>query len=247
MSLSVLDPIKQLETPALNAGIRPGDADYETARQTWNLSVDQRPAMIVMAHNSEDVAAAVRYAEQANLPVAVQATGHGVRKPADGALLINTAQMTDVRVDAEDRTAWVAAGAAVGECAGPGADRRAGSAAGFIAHCGRGRLHVGRRTGLAGADNMAYLRTAYAGSKSSRPMARCAGLARKSMPIFSGVCAVAAAAWRSSPAWRSNSIRSLRSTAATWSIRRRWPSKCCCATVIGSRRCQMPSPRQRPS
>jgi hypothetical protein len=43
--------------------------------------------------------------------VAVQATGHGVIRPANDCLLINTSQMSGVRVDPDSRTAWVEAGA----------------------------------------------------------------------------------------------------------------------------------------
>lgn len=63
----------------------PGDAGYDQARQAWNLAVDQQPALIVVARSADDVAAAVQYAKQVDLPVAVQATGHGLKRPADGA------------------------------------------------------------------------------------------------------------------------------------------------------------------
>jgi hypothetical protein len=54
---------------------------------------------------------AVRFAKEQGLQVAVQATGHGVARPANGALLINTARMHGVKVNAESKTAWVEAGA----------------------------------------------------------------------------------------------------------------------------------------
>ena len=61
--------------------------------------------MIVVAAGTEDVVAAVRYAASANLPVAVQATGHGPSVPADEAVLINTRRMTDLEVDPATATA----------------------------------------------------------------------------------------------------------------------------------------------
>src|SRR5918999_6574528 len=54
--------------------------------------------------------AAGDFAASHNLPVAVQATGHGPSVPADGALLISTGRMTGVRVDPLTRTAGVGAG-----------------------------------------------------------------------------------------------------------------------------------------
>jgi FAD/FMN-containing dehydrogenase len=58
-----------------------------------------------------DVAEAVRFARFGDLPVAVQATGHGVARPADGAVLIVTATLDGVTVDPAARTAYVGAGA----------------------------------------------------------------------------------------------------------------------------------------
>ncbi len=89
----------------------PGDPRYDKARQAWNLSVDQHPAAIAVARSAGDVSSAVRFAVSEGLGVAVQATGHGVKRPADGALPILTSQMRSVRVDADSRTAWVQAGA----------------------------------------------------------------------------------------------------------------------------------------
>jgi FAD/FMN-containing dehydrogenase len=89
----------------------PADAGYEGARRAWNLTVNQHPALIVVARSAADVAAAVRYAGGAGLKVAVQATGHGISRAADGALLIVTARLCGVRVDAATQTAWVEAGA----------------------------------------------------------------------------------------------------------------------------------------
>jgi hypothetical protein len=91
--------------------ILPGDADYDMARAAWNLTVDQQPAMIVTAHTVNDVVTAVRFARQYDIPVAVQATGHGIARKADGALLLLTSAMNAVTVDAAAQTAYVQAGA----------------------------------------------------------------------------------------------------------------------------------------
>ncbi len=89
----------------------PGDADYDRNRSAWNLSVDQRPAAIVMAACEEDMVAAVNFARERQLGVAVQATGHGVSVPANGGVLIQTGGMRQVQVDAAHRTATVQPGA----------------------------------------------------------------------------------------------------------------------------------------
>ena len=88
----------------------PGDAGYDTARKAWNLTVDQHPGVVVVAQDANDVTLAVQWAASSGLGVAVQATGHGVVTPADGAVLINTSEMTGVLVDPSTRTAWVEGG-----------------------------------------------------------------------------------------------------------------------------------------
>lgn len=77
----------------------------------WNLSVQQHPAAVVTATGPSDIVAALRFARQEGLGVAVQSTGHGVIRPANDCLLIVTSPMADVRVDAAAQTAWVEAGA----------------------------------------------------------------------------------------------------------------------------------------
>jgi FAD/FMN-containing dehydrogenase len=93
--------------------LTPADAGYDAARAPWNLSVDQRPALIVDAASADDVADAVRLAVARNLKVAPQGTGHrATALPAlDDALLLRTAQMNAVTIDPVARTARVGAGA----------------------------------------------------------------------------------------------------------------------------------------
>jgi FAD/FMN-containing dehydrogenase len=105
----------QLQDHVQGQVILPGDPRYDELRAAWNLTVDQHPALIVVAANAADMAAAVRFAREADLKVAVQATGHGVILPANDSLLIITSEFTEVRVDAESRTAWVSAGAKWGK------------------------------------------------------------------------------------------------------------------------------------
>src|SRR5690606_18890707 len=53
--------------------ILPGDSDYDEARRAWNLTVEQRPEVIVVAENTTDIVEAVRYARMAGLGIAVMA------------------------------------------------------------------------------------------------------------------------------------------------------------------------------
>jgi FAD/FMN-containing dehydrogenase len=101
----------QLRTSLSGRIIFPEDADYDAARQAWNLAVNQYPTLIIVAQSVDDIAEAVRFAGMQNLSVAVQATGHGVIREASDSLLIVTSRMTDVRVNPSARTAWISAGA----------------------------------------------------------------------------------------------------------------------------------------
>lgn len=107
--------IEELRSILQGEVIAPGDAGYEQARKAWNLTVDQYPALIVFPADSLDVPMTVRYASQNGLGIAVQATGHGVVRPADGCLLLVTDRMRDVRIDPLARTAWVGAGVKWGQ------------------------------------------------------------------------------------------------------------------------------------
>ena len=101
----------ELRAQAAGEVLLPGDAAYDTARMGFNLSVQQFPTVIVVAENAADVAAAVRFARAAGLPVSVQGTGHGTVRAADDTVLIVTSRMNDVQVDAAAQTASVGAGA----------------------------------------------------------------------------------------------------------------------------------------
>jgi FAD/FMN-containing dehydrogenase len=104
-----------LESQIEGQVIQPSDSHYDQSRLAWNRLVDQRPALIVVAANTADVSAAVRYARENDLSVAVQSTGHGVTVPADGALLLVTSQLKNLRIDAGAQTAWLGAGLQWGE------------------------------------------------------------------------------------------------------------------------------------
>jgi FAD/FMN-containing dehydrogenase len=94
---------------------RPGDDGYDEARQTWKQRVDQHPALIARACGPADVRAAVTWAGDRGLPVAVQSTGHGTYVPADGSLLIKTSDMAGVLIDPGRRIARVGPGTRWGQ------------------------------------------------------------------------------------------------------------------------------------
>jgi FAD/FMN-containing dehydrogenase len=105
--------LEALRTAIAGRVIVPGQAGYDQARQAWNLAVDERPSVVVVAESAADVAQAVRYARARGMRVAPQGTGHGAAplEPLDGAMLLWTTRMRKVRIDPATRTARAQAGA----------------------------------------------------------------------------------------------------------------------------------------
>jgi FAD/FMN-containing dehydrogenase len=103
----------QLRGRALDAS----DADYDDARTIWNAMIDRRPGLIVRCADAADVAAAVRFARDNGLLVAVHGAGHGIAGNAvcDGGLMIDLSPMKAVRVDAATQRAWVEPGATLAD------------------------------------------------------------------------------------------------------------------------------------
>ncbi len=114
ISLRPADPIPAtLQSSIAGDVLIPGDHGYDKARRAWNLAVDQRPSMVVLAESSDDVAEAVRYARTHGMRIAPQGTGHGSLplEPLEGTMLLKTSRMRGVDVFPEARIARTAAGA----------------------------------------------------------------------------------------------------------------------------------------
>ncbi|GHE85237.1 oxidoreductase [Amycolatopsis deserti] len=90
------------------------DDGYEDEVRGFQTAYRHRPAVVVPARDAEDVRLGVVHAVERDLPVAVQATGHGLSVPAEGGVLVSTRRLTDVRVDPVNRTARVGAGVRAG-------------------------------------------------------------------------------------------------------------------------------------
>jgi FAD/FMN-containing dehydrogenase len=94
-----------------------GDARYDDARTLYNGMIDKRPRLIARCADVADVIAAVGYARDHGLLVAVRGGGHngaGLGSCDDG-LVIDLSAMRGVRVDPAQRTVRAEAGCTHGD------------------------------------------------------------------------------------------------------------------------------------
>jgi FAD/FMN-containing dehydrogenase len=93
--------------------VQRGDSDYDEARALYNAMIDKRPAAVAYCVDTADVAAAVRFATEHGLRIAVRSGGHngGGLGSVDDGLVIDLSPMNDITVDAGAKLARVGGGA----------------------------------------------------------------------------------------------------------------------------------------
>lgn len=97
--------------------VTPADAEYDAARAVYNAMIDRRPAAVVRCVDVADVIAAVRYAADYGLGLAVRGGSHSVPGfgTVDDGVVIDLSPMRGVRVDPSAATATVGGGATWGD------------------------------------------------------------------------------------------------------------------------------------
>jgi FAD/FMN-containing dehydrogenase len=137
-------------------------SDYDTARAIWNGAVDRRPGLIARCSGTADVAAAVRFARDHELEIAVRGGGHNVAGTAvcDDGIVIDLSDMRAVSVDPSGRTARVQGGALWGDVDRETQAHGLATTGGIVSHTGVAGLTLGggigwlmRKHGLA-VDNL---------------------------------------------------------------------------------------------
>src|SRR5207245_2184765 len=89
-----------------------GDGDYDAARALYNGMIDKHPAAIAYCLDEQDVAAAVRFANERGLRIAVRGGGHngGGLGSVDDGLVIDLSELKTVTVEDTSRLARVGGG-----------------------------------------------------------------------------------------------------------------------------------------
>jgi FAD/FMN-containing dehydrogenase len=150
MTIQAAPPIDEIRFEGLADAFRgelvlPADPGYDAARAIWNGAIDRRPACIARCTGVADVVAAVRFARERELPVAVRSGGHGVGGHAlcDGGLVVDFSHMKGIRVDPAARTARAEAGVLWGELDRETQLHGLATVGGIVTHTGIAGLTLG--------------------------------------------------------------------------------------------------------
>ena len=111
------DAARDLRSQMRGEVIGPDDAAYDTARRVYNRMIDKRPALIARCVDVADVIAAVNYAREHSLTLAVRGGGHngGGLGTCDDGLVIDLSSMKGTHVEPAAGTVRVAGGCTWGE------------------------------------------------------------------------------------------------------------------------------------
>ena len=151
-------PSDALRTQLIGSVLSPADAGYDEARRVHNGMIDRRPALLARCYGAADVQAAVRFARERGLEIAVRGGGHNVAGNAvcDGGLVVDLSAMRGVHVDVRARRARAQGGATWGDYNRETQLHALASTGGVVSTTGVGGLTLGGGLGwLMGKHGMA--------------------------------------------------------------------------------------------
>ncbi|MGH3498394.1 MAG: FAD-binding oxidoreductase [Nocardioidaceae bacterium] len=121
------------------------DVEYDDSRRVFNGNIDRRPLMVARCLDEADVQAAVRFATEHGLEVAVRGGAHSMSGASvvDDGIVIDISRMNQVRVDPEARRAVVAGGALLSDVDSATQVHGLAVPTGLVSHTGVGGLTLG--------------------------------------------------------------------------------------------------------
>lgn len=146
MSVSLEETaVQELAARLRGALFGPRDAGYEQALPVYNAMIEKRPALIARCVDVADVMAAVTFAHEHELTLAVRGGGHSGPGlgTCDSGLVIDLSGMKGIRVDPSTRTARVEGGCTWGEVDHATHAFGLATPSGFISTTGVGGLTLG--------------------------------------------------------------------------------------------------------
>jgi FAD/FMN-containing dehydrogenase len=111
--ITIADGVEELRFRLPGGVHEPGDASYEDCCALFNTMIDSRPRYVVECVAADDVIAALAFARENELPVAVRAGGHSVAglSLCEDGVVLDLRRMSDIEVDPERRIGRIGGGA----------------------------------------------------------------------------------------------------------------------------------------
>jgi FAD/FMN-containing dehydrogenase len=110
---SIPEPITRMHPGPTGTLLYPGDRGWNESRTPWVVNVDQQPAAVALVRSVDDVSAVVNGASRNGLKAMAQSTGHAATPVGSlsDTVLVRTAALNKVHVNAAERTLWAGSGA----------------------------------------------------------------------------------------------------------------------------------------
>jgi FAD/FMN-containing dehydrogenase len=117
MTTLLNETLGKLKTNVKGHVVLPDDPSYDEVRSIWNAMIDRRPAVIVQCAKASDVSHAIAFARENRLELSIRGAGHNIAGNAvcDNGVTIDLSTMTNVRIDAHKRRAYVEPGATLND------------------------------------------------------------------------------------------------------------------------------------
>ncbi|MDZ7958855.1 MAG: FAD-binding oxidoreductase [Aulosira sp. DedQUE10] len=117
MTTLLNEMIEGLKTNVKGHVVLPDDPSYDEVREIWNAMIDRRPAVIVQCTEASDIPHVIKFARENGLELSIRGAGHNIAGNAvcDNGVMIDLSTMTNVRIDASKRRAYVEPGATLGD------------------------------------------------------------------------------------------------------------------------------------
>ncbi|KAI0052752.1 FAD-binding domain-containing protein [Auriscalpium vulgare] len=122
------------------------DADYPKAIARWAANAQRRAKVVAFVKSEADVGLALAFAKAAHLPLAVRGGGHSAAgaSSSEGGIVIDLSRyFADVRVDAEEKLAYVGGGAVWKTVDKAAIEHGLATVGGTVNHTGVGGLTLG--------------------------------------------------------------------------------------------------------